>query len=215
MYSHVSTQVSGGCRWHGGPNAGGDRCTKARSGRHREPDTVGRVAGCGAAWLARLTGGQEVPGSNPGSPTSRARTLHRAHHHSYSAPTLYDFRMAIHANAPVRRVSIERMSVSLERTLRAEGKSEKTVYSYACRFGCCGSSSAAGITSLRSMCRRMTCGTSSLSRPPRTAPPRHWSDTRACSSSFAIVSRRRSSRYRPWPGCGPQPSSASHPHCQR
>jgi hypothetical protein len=26
--------------------------------------------GCGAAWLARLTGGQEVPGSNPGSPTS-------------------------------------------------------------------------------------------------------------------------------------------------
>jgi hypothetical protein len=25
--------------------------------------------GCGAAWLARLTGGQEVPGSNPGSPT--------------------------------------------------------------------------------------------------------------------------------------------------
>jgi hypothetical protein len=26
-------------------------------------------AGCGAAWLARLTGGQEVPGSNPGSPT--------------------------------------------------------------------------------------------------------------------------------------------------
>ena len=30
-----------------------------------------RVAtGCGAAWLARLTGGQEVPGSNPGSPTS-------------------------------------------------------------------------------------------------------------------------------------------------
>ena len=29
-------------------------------------------AGCGAAWLARLTGGQEVPGSNPGSPTERA-----------------------------------------------------------------------------------------------------------------------------------------------
>ena len=27
-------------------------------------------AGCGAAWLARLTGGQEVPGSNPGSPTT-------------------------------------------------------------------------------------------------------------------------------------------------
>ena len=29
------------------------------------------IAGCGAAWLARLTGGQEVPGSNPGSPTER------------------------------------------------------------------------------------------------------------------------------------------------
>ncbi len=29
----------------------------------------GRRTGCGAAWLARLTGGQEVPGSNPGSPT--------------------------------------------------------------------------------------------------------------------------------------------------
>src|ERR1700683_3671929 len=28
-----------------------------------------RHTGCGAAWLARLTGGQEVPGSNPGSPT--------------------------------------------------------------------------------------------------------------------------------------------------
>ena len=28
-----------------------------------------RVTGCGAAWLARLTGGQEVAGSNPASPT--------------------------------------------------------------------------------------------------------------------------------------------------
>jgi hypothetical protein len=26
--------------------------------------------GCGAAWLARLSGGQEVPGSNPGTPTA-------------------------------------------------------------------------------------------------------------------------------------------------
>ncbi len=30
-----------------------------------------RVSGCGAAWLARLLGVQEVPGSNPGSPTIR------------------------------------------------------------------------------------------------------------------------------------------------
>jgi hypothetical protein len=28
------------------------------------------VSGCGAAWLARLLGVQEVPGSNPGSPTN-------------------------------------------------------------------------------------------------------------------------------------------------
>ena len=30
-----------------------------------------RVTGCGAAWLARLTGGQEVAGSNPASPTRK------------------------------------------------------------------------------------------------------------------------------------------------
>ena len=31
-------------------------------------DTMRRTTGCGAAWLARLSGGQEVPGSNPGTP---------------------------------------------------------------------------------------------------------------------------------------------------
>ena len=30
---------------------------------------MGIDSGCGAAWLARLLGVQEVPGSNPGSPT--------------------------------------------------------------------------------------------------------------------------------------------------
>ena len=30
-------------------------------------------SGCGAAWLARLLGVQEVPGSNPGSPTNTNR----------------------------------------------------------------------------------------------------------------------------------------------
>jgi quercetin dioxygenase-like cupin family protein len=31
-------------------------------------------SGCGAAWLARLLGVQEVPGSNPGSPTNSSKT---------------------------------------------------------------------------------------------------------------------------------------------
>ena len=35
-------------------------------------EVTSNTAGCGAAWLARLTGGQEVPGSNPGSPTRKA-----------------------------------------------------------------------------------------------------------------------------------------------
>ena len=38
--------------------------------------------------------------------------------------------MARRANTPARRVSIDRMAQSLDRTLRAEGKSEKTIYSY-------------------------------------------------------------------------------------
>jgi len=38
--------------------------------------------------------------------------------------------MARRKQIPARRVTIDRMSQSLERTLRAEGKSEKTVYSY-------------------------------------------------------------------------------------
>src|SRR5205807_8429852 len=32
------------------------------------------TTGCGAAWLARLTGGQEVAGSNPASPTRKSRS---------------------------------------------------------------------------------------------------------------------------------------------
>ena len=34
-------------------------------------------SGCGAAWLARLLGVQEVPGSNPGSPTNKTTHIHR------------------------------------------------------------------------------------------------------------------------------------------
>src|SRR5580704_11070993 len=33
------------------------------------------ISGCGAAWLARLLGVQEVPGSNPGSPTKYLKEL--------------------------------------------------------------------------------------------------------------------------------------------
>jgi hypothetical protein len=35
---------------------------------NRKTSTI-ENSGCGAAWLARLLGVQEVPGSNPGSPT--------------------------------------------------------------------------------------------------------------------------------------------------
>ncbi len=37
----------------------------------------GFVAGCSAAWLARLTGGQKVGGSNPLSPTIFKKEAHR------------------------------------------------------------------------------------------------------------------------------------------
>ena len=51
------------------------------------PTGVGKVTGCvflilftvsgrSAAWLARLLGGQEVPGSNPGAPTITTVTGH-------------------------------------------------------------------------------------------------------------------------------------------
>src|SRR5882757_2986228 len=37
-----------------------------------------KTSGCGAAWLARLLGVQEVPGSNPGRPTNPFRELRRS-----------------------------------------------------------------------------------------------------------------------------------------
>ncbi len=37
------------------------------------------VSGCGAAWLARLTGGQEVAGSNPASPTRDTVAVAQVH----------------------------------------------------------------------------------------------------------------------------------------
>ena len=47
-----------------------NRASEFRRARARQVESqVSSITGCGAAWLARLTGGQEVPGSNPGSPT--------------------------------------------------------------------------------------------------------------------------------------------------
>ena len=46
-------------------------------------------SGCGAAWLARLLGVQEVPGSNPGSPTNPSKL--QTHSHRYGcvwSPTI-------------------------------------------------------------------------------------------------------------------------------
>ena len=41
----------------------------------RDPDAKLTTSGCGAAWLARLLGVQEVPGSNPGGPTNTGNEL--------------------------------------------------------------------------------------------------------------------------------------------
>ncbi len=47
-------------------------------GAARAPTRVASPTGCGAVWLARLTGGQEVGGSNPLSPTmERAGSLRK------------------------------------------------------------------------------------------------------------------------------------------
>ena len=54
--------------------AGRQRRDRKRFGQVDAPnDGEIDMTGCGAAWLARLTGGQEVPGSNPGSPTQSRR----------------------------------------------------------------------------------------------------------------------------------------------
>jgi hypothetical protein len=59
-----------GVDYHPQVAPGPDAPPRRTPGTHIGP-MHGQHAGCGAAWLARLTGGQEVPGSNPGSPTSR------------------------------------------------------------------------------------------------------------------------------------------------
>ncbi len=63
-------------------------------------DRVGRNTGCGAAWLARLTGGQEVPGSNPGSPTSWGNSRNRPNSPEYSATTVLNLGHATTHNRP-------------------------------------------------------------------------------------------------------------------
>ena len=54
-----------------------DRRRNPRGGMERQKSSVQRIkghTGCGAAWLARLTGGQEVAGSSPASPTQNTRS---------------------------------------------------------------------------------------------------------------------------------------------
>jgi hypothetical protein len=66
--------ILGGRRWHGsqkGCERAGALPPKYRG--RGPPDLRKQCTGCGAVWLARLTGGQEVPGSNPGSPTKQSQ----------------------------------------------------------------------------------------------------------------------------------------------
>ncbi len=80
--------------------------------------TSANVPGCSAAWLARLTGGQEVEGSNPSSPTLHAgdSDCHRR--------VFFD-RLSIHASqrpiAPIiaRQFNDRPGSASLPATFRA------------------------------------------------------------------------------------------------
>ena len=57
------------------------------------------MTGCGAAWLARLTGGQEVPGSNPGSPTTEVQVRRRGAALRLTSPN------PIPAQTPRQRIS--------------------------------------------------------------------------------------------------------------
>ena len=58
-------------------SGGGPGPRRRRQAPRRSPRVTGRLprsqTGCGAAWLARLTGGQEVAGSNPASPTTKVQ----------------------------------------------------------------------------------------------------------------------------------------------
>ena len=79
-------------RGHGRRRLPADQGDPGR-GVARGPSPVGfhLHTGCGAAWLARLTGGQEVGSSNLPSPTSRplspAQRAHHAHHQKGRHPS--------------------------------------------------------------------------------------------------------------------------------
>jgi hypothetical protein len=60
---------------HPGPAHAAQR--KSARAPVRKTSTI-EASGCGAAWLARLLGVQEVPGSNPGSPTKFPKDLQKA-----------------------------------------------------------------------------------------------------------------------------------------
>ncbi len=74
--------------------------------------------GCSAAWLARLTGGQEVGGSNPLSPTSRVcPTKAKCTFCSGSGP----FLIGIYLESRIMRIS--EAGISLPESMPGQGVS--------------------------------------------------------------------------------------------
>ena len=57
-------------------------------------------SGCGAAWLARLLGVQEVPGSNPGSPTKPLKDLQSADPHGRASGVHSESKRSFSARRP-------------------------------------------------------------------------------------------------------------------
>ena len=58
-------------------------------------------SGRGAAWLARLLGVQEVPGSNPGGPTKHVKDLHSPYLFKWSVWSPVGVQIPLRRLAPV------------------------------------------------------------------------------------------------------------------
>ena len=88
-----STSATGRCRASSGSSATEPTPTSKRSERreglrlHCRP-RLRPCTGCGAAWLARWSGGPKVPGSNPGSPTEKTQVRATRPRTEPSRPTL-------------------------------------------------------------------------------------------------------------------------------